>query len=214
MALSQPEPERMIAGETLRGIEREVRDLVLSLRALTALLRAEPAAQNEDPVLARILDAELNQLAVLVGEVCTALRVEDHGMHTRPIDLAKALHQAARRANVQALVRVGTPVNVSGDPEIVSQIIQSALAIAVRFADGRVTAHAEERPGGGVILIGVPRASETTTTRRRDARLVLLRRLMNVQGGRFSMERQGAGVQMKLWFPKPEGARERHAGLA
>ncbi|MFN2642985.1 MAG: hypothetical protein ABR548_14035 [Actinomycetota bacterium] len=203
MVLHQPEQERLIAGETLRGIEREVRDLVLSLRALTALLRSEPAAEHEDPVLVRILDAELNQLAVLVGEVCTALRVEDHGTHSRSLDLSRALHQAARRVNVRALVKLGAPVPVSGDPEIVSQIIQSALAIAVRLADGRVTAEAEERMGGGVVLVKVPRDADQVTTRKRDARMVLLRRLMSAQGGRFTIERQGNEIHMKLWFPKP-----------
>lgn len=214
MALSQPEHERIIAGETLRGIEREVRDLVLSLRALTALLRHEPEAEQEDPVLARILDAELNQLAVLVGEVCAALKVEDHGPRTRSLDLSKALHQAARRSGVRALVRVDVPVQISGDPEIVSQIIQSALAIAVRIADGRVSAHVERTSGGGAVQIVVPGRSEHPGARKRDARMVLLRRLMSAQGGRLSLERTGEATLMKLWFPKPDDLQQRRAGSA
>ena len=214
MALLQSEHERMIAGETLRGIEREVRDLVLSLRALTALLSSGRSSEHEDPVLARILEAELNQLAVLVGEVCAALRVEDQGTVQRSLDLSKALHQAARRSGVRALVRVGLPVFVSGDPEIVSQIIQSALAIAVRIAQGRVSARVEQKPGGAVLSVDVPKPGRQPGSRKRDARLVLLRRLMTAQGGRLTLERRGDAVVMKLWFPRPEDAREQRAGSA
>lgn len=214
MALAEPEHERIIEGETLRGIEREVRDLVLSLKALTALLRHEPDAEHEDPVLTRILEAELNQLAVLVGEVCTALKVEERGPRPRSIDLSQALHQAARRSGVRALVRVGEPVPAAGDPEVVSQTIQSALAIAVRISEGRVTVHAERAPGGGYVQINIPAELRGPGARKRDARLMLLRRLLAAQGGRLSISRRTGSMTIRLWFPHSTSAGERRAGSA
>lgn len=203
----------MLEGETLRGIERDVRDLVLSLRALTALLRSDAASEeHEEAILARILDAEMNQLFVLVGEVTTALKVEERGAQPRSLDLMQALHQAARRAGVHVILRLGEPVLVSGDPEIVSQVIQSALAIAVRMAEGRVTVRADESPnGGGTVVINVP-APSAPPARKRDARLHLLRRLIAVLGGRFTVDHGSSTQLMKLFFPPPEKARSHRTG--
>ncbi len=201
----------MLEGETLRGIERDVRDLVLSLRALTALLKNEAATDDrEEAVLARILDAEMNQLVVLVGEMTTALRMEERGVQPKSLDLMQALHHAARRSAVNVVLRRGEPVRASGDPEVVSQIIQSALAIAVRMSERRVTTRAETTPGGGCVIITVSDVAHAA--RRRDARIALLRRMIGMLGGRLSVDHRDETLRLKLFFPSEEQAREQRTG--
>ncbi|MFN2614251.1 MAG: hypothetical protein ABR552_05460, partial [Actinomycetota bacterium] len=67
----------LLRRETVRALSREHQDLVLSLRALSAILR-EPQSNDEESeaILARILEAELNQISVLDGELLSALRLE------------------------------------------------------------------------------------------------------------------------------------------
>ena len=207
MALARPEQQRILEGDTLRGIERDVRDLVLSLRSLTALLKSDAAGEDpEEGVLARILDAELNQLVILVGDVTTALRVEERGIQAKPIDLMQVVHQAAKRSAVRVILRLGEAIPIAGDPEVLSQVVQSALAIAVRMAEGNVTARVEPSSGGGgtvVIIAG----GTAQPARRRDARLHVLRRLISMLGGRFTMEQEDAKLTMKLAFPAAERVR-------
>lgn len=207
MALARPEQQRILEGETLRGIERDVRDLVLSLRALTALLKSDAAREDpEEAVLARILDAELNQLVILVGEVTTALRVEERGIQPKPLDLMQVVHQSAKRSAVRVILRLGGPIPIAGDPEVLSQVIQSALAIAVRMAEGNVVARAEPSSGGGgTVIITVGDAAQPA--RRRDARLHVLRRLVSMLGGRLTMDQVDAKLTMKLVFPPAARAR-------
>lgn len=215
MAQPNPEGDRILEGETLKGVEREYRDLVLSLKALAALLREEPA---EDPVLTRILESELNQLSVLVGEMCTALKVEDHGPRLKRLDLTLALRQAQRRAGVRVDVSGDDAVVVEADPEVASQAIQSALALAVRLADGSVTARALPARSGGEVVVEIPVEMRGTRTKHRDARLHMLRRLMMSEGGRLVVRREGAGLRIGLWFPSPNDVqylntrRSRHVG--
>ena len=199
MAHPQPESERILEGETLRGVEREYRDLVLSLKALAALLREEPA---EDHVLPRLLEAELNQLSVLVGEMCTALKVEDRGARIRRIDLAQAVDQATRRSGVHVVLGQTESVAVEADPEIASQVIQSALALSVRMADSPVSVRSRRVPGGGEVLVEIPvEMRGAPSGKHRDTRLHMLRQLVALEGGRLVSRRKGLGVELRLWFP-------------
>lgn len=206
---------KLITLETLRAVDREYRDLVMSLRALAALLRdPEPAADESkawEPVLAGILDAELNQLATLMGDVTTALRVEHAATGPRrTIDLTRALESAVRRTGSRVLIRMCEPLRVAAHPEIVSQAICSAVSLALRTADGRVSAVCRRLPDEGGVAITIPMGEETHWNRF-DARLGLLRRIVGAEGGRVSLEHKRDAVVLSLWFPLTGKARKRES---
>lgn len=197
---------KLITLETLRAVDREYRDLVMSLRALAALLHdPDPASRDAEnawePVLANILDAELNQLATLMGDVTTALRVEHAATGPRrSIDLTRALESAVRRTGSRVLIRMCEPLRVAAHPEIVLQAITSAVSLALRTADGRVSAVCRRRPDEGGVTITIP-MGEDTHWNRFDARLGLLRRIVGAEGGRVGLDHKKDGMVLSLWFP-------------
>jgi hypothetical protein len=181
-------------------MSREHRDLLLSLRALASILR-EPDRNDEETeaILARILEAELNQVSVLDGELLTALRLErgDPGA-LREMDLARVLRTCARKTGRMMAVETRGAVPLRAHEAIVVQAICSGLALAHRIADGPVRAWAERREGGGSIKI-------TTTTNGeplpQDERIALLHRIVRAGGGRFVIERNADdGVTLHLTF--------------
>ncbi len=214
---------KLITPDTLRAVDREYRDLVMSLRALASLLHepdggtaasrpddeGEPDGHGKawEPVLANILDAELNQLAVLMGDVTAALRVENEVIGpVRHIDLSRVLETAVRRAGSRVLVAVADPVRVAAHPEIVSQAVSSALSLALRSADGRVTAVTRRRGDDGVVVITVP--GDEQYWGRLDPRLALLRKIVAAEGGHAGVQHRPGFIVLTLSFPtvKPQRA--------
>ncbi|HEX9694798.1 MAG TPA: hypothetical protein VGB64_00625 [Actinomycetota bacterium] len=196
---------KLITLETLRAVDREYRDLVMSLRALASLLHdPDPGAPDDrawEPVLANILDAELNQLATLMGDVTAALRMEHSATGPRrSIDLSRALESAVRRTGSRVLTGLGEPVRVAAHPEIVSQAIMSAVSLALRTADGRVSAGTRRRDDEAGVAITVP-MSEERHWNRLDARLSLLRRIVGAEGGRVAVDHRSDAMILNLWFP-------------
>lgn len=196
---------KLITLETLRAVDREYRDLVMSLRALAALLHDPTPGTGDnqawEPVLANILDAELNQLATLMGDVTAALRMEHSATGPRrSIDLSRALESAVRRTGSRVLVRVGEPIRVAAHPEIVAQAIRSAVSLALRTADGRVTALCRSDDDNGSVVITVP-TSEGSHWNRLDARLALLRRIVGAEGGRVDVDHKPGTMTVRLAFP-------------
>lgn len=208
---------KLITLETLRAVDREYRDLVMSLRALAALLH-DPDPQGGDhdkawePVLANILDAELNQLATLMGDVTAALRVEHSATGPRrSIDLTRALDSAVRRTGSRVLVRVCEPLRVAAHPEIVAQAIVSAVSLALRTAEGRITASTKATDHEGGVVVTIPIGAEGRWNRL-DARLALLRRIVGAEGGRVSIAHRRDAMVLHLWFPKAgKGSERRNA---
>lgn len=203
---------KLITPDTLRAVDREYRDLLMSLRALAALLHDSDGEAESgkawEPVLANLLDAELNQLAVLMGDLTVALRVENEVTGpSRHIDLSRVLETAVRRTGSRVLVDVGAPVDVYGHPEIVSQTIISALSLALRVADGRVTATAKTDGGSGCVLITVPAGPNELA--RLEARVALLRKIIGAEGGKISVEHQPGSMHLKIKYPVQSGKRER-----
>lgn len=196
---------KLITLETLRALDRESRDLVMSLRALAALLHDPDPASSDDkawePVLANILDAELNQLATLMGDMTAALRMEHSATGPRrTIDLTRALESAVRRTGSRVLVRMSEPLRVAAHPEIVSQAITSAVSLALRTADGRVSAVCRRRGDDAGVSISIP-MGEQAHWNRFDARLGLLRRIVGAEGGRVSVDHKADAMIVTLWFP-------------
>lgn len=191
----------LVAPEMLRAVDREQRDLVASLRALAALLREPPAHPGlEEPVLARMLEAQLTQLAVLGGELTTALRVGDgEAGPMRRIDLARALQAAASRAGRRVDVMASTAVVVRGHPDVVGQILESALALAARIADGRIGARARRCRTGGLVSLEVPGRLPAVPSWR--SRLALLRRIVEAESGRLTIERPRARTILEIELP-------------
>ncbi|MGH2830830.1 MAG: hypothetical protein ACRDJM_10140 [Actinomycetota bacterium] len=211
----------MITPDTLRAVDREYRDLVLSLRALASLLHdPDPNAPADpdtawEPVLANILDAELNQLAVLMGDITAALRVEsDAPGPLGRVDLARVLSSAVRRTGCRVLARVEEPVPVQAHREIVSQAVASAISLALRVAGGRVTAAAKRAGKDGAVTVTIP-IGDSPNWSRWDARVGLLRRIVAAEGGKVSMERRGVKAAiLTLSFPAADLAREHRPASA
>lgn len=209
---------KLITLETLRAVDREYRDLVMSLRALAALLHDPDPGEGADrekawePVLANILDAELNQLATLMGDVTAALRVEHAATGPRrSIDLTRALESAVRKTGSRVMVRVCEPLRVAAHPEIVSQSIISAISLALRTADGRVVASTAATCDEGAVTITIPIGMDGHWNRL-DARLSLLRRIVGSEGGRVSMTNRPESMVLHLWFPRSgKGVQRRDA---
>lgn len=201
------EQGRLITPEILRALDREYRDLVMSLRALAALLREpDPAEEHSEPILARILDAELNQLSILTGEMTVALRLEyGEAGPPRPIDLARVLSSAVRRCGNRALAEVSDPAPITGRPAIVGQAVASALALGLRTAEGRVVATAAATGRQGTVSFQVPLDRDARSWSRFGPRIALLRRIVAAENGRFTTERAADHIVLRLAFPaRPE----------
>lgn len=197
------EPQRLVTPDVLRGVEREYHDLVISLRALAALLREpDPDGSTGEPVLARILDSELNQLDVLVGELTAALRLEAGEIGpTQPVDLARALSSAVRRSGNRVLAEMKEEAVVAGHPLVVGRAVAGAVALALRIAEGRVVATASTTHAHGVVSIRVPAEGESRTLTRFGPRVTLLRRIVAAEGGRLTLERSRDHLVIRLAFP-------------
>lgn len=176
----------------------------MSLRALARLLHEPSGDPGEawEPVLANILDAELNQLAVLVGDITAALRMEtDATGPVRRLDLSRALEAAARRTGSRVLVDIGQAVHVAAHPEIVAQAIASALSLALRVAEGRVIAASLKNGTHGAVTVSVPVSDDVESWHRFDGRVTLLKRIVGAEGGRVSMEHRPGTIAVRLSFP-------------
>ncbi len=189
----------------------------MSTRALAALLRGDA---NEGPpsehILVRMLESEINQIGVLAGEVCTAMKLEERGPLLRGVDLAQTLVQAAQRLRMKVTLDVGEAVPVSADPEAVMQVVQSALALAVRLGEegGRATVGARPSDDGGEIVVRVPVAAQSLAARRRDARMGVLRGIAAMQGGKLRLEAVQDGLLIRIWFPSAKLTRaQRRTGV-
>jgi signal transduction histidine kinase len=198
------ERESPLHGDALRLIEREFQDLLMSTRALAALLRDD--ANQRPPsehILVRMLESEINQIGILSGELCTALKLEDHGPRLRGVDLAETLVQAAQRLRMKVTLDVGEAVPVTADPEAVMQVVQSALALAVRLGEegGRATVGARPSDDGGEIVVRVPGAPQSLAARRRDARMAALRSIAAMQGGKLIVQTVKDDLAVRVWFP-------------
>lgn len=192
----------LISRETVRALWREHRDLILSLRALTTLLRDPDMNDAEsEQILARILDAELQQVAVLDGELITALQLETGDVGpVQPFDLGRTLRAAARRSGRLMVVETRGAVPVTGHERIAQQTIESALSLAHRIADGPVRAWAEARAGGGSVKVSTVVGPDSANLER-DERVALLHRLVRADGGRFVIERTANdGLVLHLTF--------------
>lgn len=183
----------LLRPETIRALSREHSDLILSLRALATLLR-EPetvSVEEAETILGRILQAELEQVSVLDGEVLTALQLETGELGApREVDLAACLRAAARKSGRMTIVEAAGPVRVRGHPEVIEQEIASALALAQRIADDIVHACAERTARGGAVRIRVATAQDELNRARHDERIALLHRMVRAEGGRFLIERR------------------------
>jgi hypothetical protein len=207
---------RLVTPEALRGLERDHRDLFMSLRALSALMREpDPAGPEGEPVLARILDAHVHQMGTLVGEITTALRVErDDAGAPRIVDLGRAVETAVRRSARRVLIEVSDPVTVQAHPNVVAQVVASVIALALRSADGRVTASALPSGRDGVLLIRVPGGDAHASLERYGARFDLLRRLVSSEGGRLTLGRADQGAVIRITFPAATGGRPKRGRSA
>lgn len=203
---------RLITPEALRAVDEEYRDLVTSLRALAALLHdvdaPAPSAETDgevaehawEPVLANILDAELNQLDVLMGDVTVALRMENSVAEPRQtVDLGAMLQRAVARGGSRALVAVAEQVFVAAHADIVAQSIQSALSIAMRIAEGRVVANAKRFGNEGIVTITI-QSPDDQGWDRWEPRLQLLNRIVAAEGGRVVVEERGPVMAIRLVF--------------
>ncbi|MHB8512343.1 MAG: hypothetical protein ACYDCC_09180 [Actinomycetota bacterium] len=202
--MTRPMRPKLITPDTLKAVDREYRDLVMSLRALAALLHDVDPDHDDDkawePVLANILDAELSQLSVLMGDVTAALRMENEITGpVRRVDLTKAVESAIRKTGSRVLMRVSEPVRVAAHPDIVSQSVASAISLALRIADGRVTLSTRHSSDEGVVTIGIP-TSEDHAWSRWESRFALLRKIVSAEGGRISVEHRPAAMTVRLFF--------------
>lgn len=198
---------RLLSAEIVRALDRDHRDLVISLRALAALLREPPPdPAGESPVLARILDAELNQLAILMGEVAVALRVEERAAGpVRPVDLRRTLDSAVRRSGRAACVRLDESprpddVVVCGHPDVIRQVVASALALVLRAAEGPIVAGARRSGREAVVWMRAPVAAGSPSWTRWSWRVGLLRRIVAAEGGRLTVERTPTCVAFRIAF--------------
>lgn len=202
---------RLVTPEALRGLERDHRDLFMSLRALSALMRdPDKAGPDGEPVLARILDAQVHQMGTLVGEITTALRVErDDAGIPRTVDLGRTIESAVRRSARRVLVEVSDQVHVQAHPNVVAQVAASVIALALRSADGRITASTMRSGRDGVLLVRVPGRDAHEALQRYGARLDLLRKLVAGEGGRLTLGRSIQGAVVRMTFPSAEANRGR-----
>ncbi|GAC1419574.1 MAG: hypothetical protein NVSMB57_13910 [Actinomycetota bacterium] len=217
--MTRPVPPKLITSDTLKAVDREYRDLVMSLRALAALLHdvgapapSEPPAPGEEadsavpplnewePVLANILDAELNQLAVLMGDVTVALKMEnDEAGPKRTVGLGKVLESAVKRSGGRVLIGVAEPVQVAAHPDIVSQSVLSAVSLALRIEEGRVVATSRRFGDEGVVTITIAKI-ERHAFSRWESRLALLRKIVAAEGGRVTIEHRDPVTAIRLSF--------------
>jgi hypothetical protein len=210
----QTQEARLVTPEALRGLERDHRDLFLSLRALSALMRdPDPVGPEGEPILARILDAHVHQMGTLVGEITTALRVERHDAGApKTVDLARVLETAVRRSARRVLVEISDQVQIQAHPNVVAQVLASVIALALRSADGRVTATATAGERDGVLLVRVPGRDAHAALERYGARLDLLRKIVASEGGRLSLARCEQGAMIRVAFPAASARRPAKRG--
>lgn len=194
---------RLVTPEALRGLERDHRDLFMSLRALSALMREpDPEGIDGEPVLARMLDAHVHQMGTLVGEITTALRVErDDVGAPKVVDLSRAIETAVRRSARRVLIEVGEQVHVQAHPNVVAQVAASVISLALRSADGRVTAATMGGRADGILLVRVPGGDAYESLQRYGARIDLLRKLVAGEGGRLTVGRASGGAVVRIAFP-------------
>ena len=187
------------------AIETESRNLLLSLSTMCALLARDAVPGPRDRSLALFLGAQVTQLEVLVGEFFAASKLADGRCRSGTFDLGQMLTTAALRLRAPMNLRVSQAIEVCGDQELAAQVIQSALALAVRSADGRVTAIAGRSPDGGEISIEIPVDDQLTASVAEEKRLVLLGKMHAEQGGSLRVERRTDGFTLRLLFAGPTG---------
>lgn len=196
--LIQTEDSKVLRAKELPSLEREYRDLITSLRALCVVMREPPG----DPVLARILDAEIHQLDVLGGELLAAVRLDT----SRPgevdvVDLSKELSHAIKRSGRHTDHEIRGRVMVEGHAPLIRQSIASVLALAHRIADGRVRATAYQQGHQGVVLVTTK--VDDPALARQNGRLGILHRLARADGGRLLVQRKDGEVHLRLAFWTP-----------
>lgn len=190
----------------LAALEREHADLVVSLRALCAVMREPPG----DAVLARILDAELYQLDVLGGELLTAARLDTGRAGAREdVDLSKELRRGAKRVARPVSLEVRGRVVVDANAAVVRQSVASALALAFRLADGPVRATTFARAHDAVVLISCASTRPTST---QNARLALLHRIVRAGGGHLVARREDDTLELRLTYGCAQRATSPEAG--
>lgn len=201
-----PAPARGPAGleivppKLARALERERADLVMSLRALAAVLKEGGGDPHEEAIFARMLDAQIVQLAILSADLIAALQLEDCEFGSPVAVSLPAALESALAASAGRPVVVGDiqSVSVMGHPQVVVRLLQSSLAMAHRVAERSPTVSVRAHTTSGAVVFEIPTGERGFPRSLWNARFRLLHRITRAEGGRMRTRHSMHGVTLTL----------------
>jgi PAS domain S-box-containing protein len=212
--------------DTISFLAHEVRNPVAAIKGYAYLLRT--VAENKEE-LARQIDHLADYVAQLVNDFLEVTKFEANRIPIRPqpLSLADAIsnawnvvEQKAREKDIRFSVR-GARVTVLGDSRAMAQVLINLLDNAVKYSrpGGSVRVNVSQKDGFAFVDItdngiGIPeselprlftkffRASNARTERGTGLGLVMVKNLVEAQGGKiFVTTKEGAGSTFTFTVP-------------
>ncbi len=212
--------------DTISFLAHEVRNPVAAIKGYAYLLQT--VAENKDE-LARQIDRLADYVAQLVNDFLEVTKFEANRIpiQPQPLSLANAIsdawkvvEQKARDKGIRFSVR-GARVTVLGDPRAMAQVLINLLDNAVKYsrAGGSVRVSVSQKDGFAYVDIadngiGIPeseiprlftkffRASNARTERGTGLGLVMVKNLVEAQGGKiFVTTKEGEGSTFTFTIP-------------
>lgn len=190
--------------EFISTVSHELRTPLTSIRGALGLLSSGMLGEVDEKTanLLRIAHTNSDRLARLINDILDLERIQSEvePIMLRPVPVFELIRQAidcmlpmAEAAQVQ-LIQVGDPVEITGDPDRLLQVLTNLLSNAIKFSDAK-----------SKVWIGTARSSAGVTLSVRDRGRGIPADKLEVIFGRFqqvdvsdSRQRGGTGLGLAI----------------
>lgn len=209
------------------SVTHELRAPVGAIRLISDALHAGRLAPEKKKEFHRLLSRESGRLSVLIENVMELARVEDgqRAVRKETLSVPELAEEVCEMMAMQAqehgvrIVTKGSPLEVTGDPVILRQILVNLLDNAIKFSPGGTTVTLSWQEGWSLTVAdqgpGIPKEEREAIFRRfyrgedelrRKTKgvgigLSLVKELAELHGGSVAVSSQGGAV-FKVSFPE------------